>query len=319
MVSHSEITGLVQRWMTLPSGSGGIHVRTDASDFFRVESGDVLLLEDHPFLIRNNVREGRFGLDDEVKHWVKRAIDLRTGEMKVIKFVFHEKFTARIGGIDFECNRSPLKEAYILKLVEGHPGFMHGQTLLDVRGNPIRILDYISGVTLADHISDIQQNHEAYFHLTLPDILRSFIGAAEAIRFLHERGTKHGDIRRDHLIIDSDACYRWIDFDYTYEHRENLFGYDLFGLGNVLLYVVGKGDVLVADLKCRAPDVYKSLTRDDVNIVFNNRLANLKKAYPYIPEKLNRILGHFAGGANWFYETTHQLIADLEEAVADMR
>jgi len=309
---------MAQRWTARPLGAGEIHITADASDFFRVQSGDVLLLERQAFLIRNNVREGRFGLDDEVKHWVKRAIDLHSGEMKVIKFIFHEKFNANIGGIIFACTRSPLKEAHILSLVQDHPHFMHGRTLLDDRGNPIRVLEYISGVSLADHVADMKQDHETYFYRTLPEILRNFILCIEAIQFLHEHGTKHGDIRRDHILIDSNGCYRWIDFDYNYEHRENLFGYDLFGLGNVLLYLVGKGDVLLQDLATRSPGVFGRLTCGDLNIVFNNRLANLRLAYPYIPESLNRILLHFSAGANWFYEYTHQLITDLRDAVNEV-
>jgi hypothetical protein len=56
-------------------------------------------LEDQAFLARNSAREGRFGLDDEVKHWVKRAIALSNGSMCIVKLVFYEKFTTRIGGI----------------------------------------------------------------------------------------------------------------------------------------------------------------------------------------------------------------------------
>ena len=38
------------------------------------------------------------------------------------------------------------------------------------------------------------------------------------------------------------------------------------------------------------------LSEDDVNIVFHNRVANLKKVYPYIPDSLNRVLMHFCRG-----------------------
>ena len=55
------------------------------------------------------------------------------------------------------------------------------------------------------------------------------------------------------------------------------------------------------------------LLEEDLNIVFNNRVANLKKIYPYIPESLNRVLMHFSKGANWFYEDTAQLLDDLRE------
>ena len=50
-----------------------------------------------------------------------------------------------------------------------------------------------------------------------------------------------------------------------------------------------------------------------MNIVFNNRLVNLQKVFPYIPDSLNRILMHFSIGANWFYENTAQLLDDLRE------
>jgi len=47
--------------------------------------------------------------------------------------------------------------------------------------------------------------------------------------------------------------------------------------------------------------------------VFNNRIANLIKIYPYIPENLNRILMHFSKSANVFYDHTLQLLDDLNE------
>jgi len=55
-----------------------------------------------------------------------------------------------------------------------------------------------------------------------------------------------------------------------------------------------------------------ALTDADLNIVFNHRVVNLKKVYPYIPQELNRVLLHFSKGANRFYETTDQLLNDLE-------
>lgn len=50
-----------------------------------------------------------------------------------------------------------------------------------------------------------------------------------------------------------------------------------------------------------------------MNMVFNNRVVNLKKIYPYIPESLSLVLLHFSKGAYWFYENTTQLLDDLEE------
>jgi tRNA A-37 threonylcarbamoyl transferase component Bud32 len=306
---------MVLRWMPSIGPVDGMRILTDTSDFFNVDYGDILLLDNTPYLIRNNAREGRFGLDDEVKYWVKRSLDLATQELKIIKLVYYEKFMATIGNIQFECFRSPRKEARILELVRNHPNFMQGFSASDAKGNTIRVLDYISGKTLHDTVADIKAPHEAYFHEVFPGILDNYIECVEAIRFLHANGEKHGDIRRDHILVDRETNhYRWIDFDFNYRHRENIYGYDLFGLGNVLLYLVGKGDILLDDLKKTRPDTYSRLTGRDMNIVFHNRVANLKKIYPYISENLNRVLMHFSKETNWFYEESAQLITDLQDA-----
>ena len=76
---------------------------------------------------------------------------------------------------------------------------------------------------------------------------------------------------------------------------------------SIILHVVG------LDLKKQDHPALSGLREEDVNIVFNNRVANLKKIYPYIPESLNRVLMHFSKGANWFYENTTQLLDDLRE------
>lgn len=304
----------------MPSGYGkrNFRVFTDTSDFFRIEYGDIVMLGDKPYLVRHNAKEGRFGLDDEVKFWVKRVIDLATGETKIIKLVFYENFVARIGDIAFECFRSPLKEARILQLVGNHPNFMHGVSVRDDQGNVVRILDVICGIPLADHVWDLAErmDHETYFYQYFPDILSRYVECIEAVRFLHEHGEKHGDIRRDHILVDRDTGrYRWIDFDYNFRHRENIYGYDLFGLGNVLMFLVGMGDVLVPKIKAAGLKVFGEITDEDTNIVFNNRVANLIKIYPYIPENLNRILMHFSKSANVFYDQTADLLDDLYEFI----
>ena len=319
-ITREEIQRLVARWMPADWKESSLRIHTDTSDFFKVSYGDIVLLNNRPYLIRNNAKEGRFGLDEEVKHWVKRSIDLPSGEMRIIKLVFYEKFTTSIGGIEFECFRSPKKEARILSIVKHHPNFMHGEASVDEKGNTVRVLKFISGKTLSAYIADLPQDHETYFHEILPGVLEKYTESLEAIQFLHDHNEKHGDIRRDHIIIDRETGrYRWIDFDYNFRHRENIFGYDLFGLGNILMYVVGKGDILLHDLSRENPDVMSRLYNTDLNIVFHNRVANLKKIYPYIPNSLNIILLHFSTGANWFYEQTEQLINDLKTAIADIR
>jgi len=300
-------------WLPPSHGPQNFQVHTDTTDFFRVDYGDVVVLNGSPFLIRHNAREGRFGIDDDVKFWVKRAIDLKNGSPKILKLVFYETFTSHIGSIAFECFRSPRKEARMLDLVVGHKNFMHGYAIRDQAQNLIRVLDFIEGKTLYDHVEGIGLDHQTYFYERLPAILQNFMECIEAIHFLHEHGEKHGDIRRDHILLDRQSGhYRWIDFDFNYRHRENVYGYDLFGLGNVLIFLVGMGDVLLPDLKRQNHSAWDSLVEQDLNIVFNNRVANLRKIYPYVPESLNQILLHFSKGANWFYESTVQLLDDLK-------
>jgi hypothetical protein len=318
--SRKQIEEKAMRWMPADWRAGSLSFHTDTTDFFEIQYGDVVLLNGVPYLIRNSAKEGRFGLDEEIKHWVKRAIDLVREEMCIVKLVFYEKFRSSVGGIEFECFRSPRKEARILELVKSHPNFMHGISAVDEKGNTVRVLEYISGKSLSNHIADQHQSHEAYFHDILPGILERYVECLDAIRFLHDRGEKHGDIRRDHILIDKKTKhYRWIDFDYNFRHRENIYGYDLFGLGNVLMYIVGQGDVILHELKEKDPALISRLSDADLNIVFHNRVANLKKIYPYIPDNLNRVLLHFSNGANWFYEHVEQLIHDLRQAIDDMR
>lgn len=296
-----------------------VNVITDTTDFFRVNFDDVLILGNIPYFIRNYEREGRFGIDDEPKFWVRRAINLLNGNAHIIKLVFKERFTARVGDVAFECIRSPQKEARVLELVSGHPNFMQGFGVADSARNSVRVIEYIHGKTFADHISEMGFPHETYFHTVFPRELDDFIELTEAIKFIHDRGEKHGDIRRDHILKDSrTGLCRWIDFDFNYIHRESMFGYDLFGLGNILAFITGRGDVTVQNLKKNDPSIFNRLTPDDTNIIFHNRVVNLKKVYPYIPEGLNLILMHFSAGANIFYDSTDQLLADLREIREDL-
>ena len=104
------------------------------------------------------------------------------------------------------------------------------------------------------------------------------------------------------------------DFDFDFLHKENVFGYDLFGLGNILTYLTGRGDVTSQLLQQASSPVVSQLTEYDMNIIFNNRVVNLKKVYPYVPDELNHILLHFSMAANVFYDNTDQFLYDLHEA-----
>lgn len=291
-----------------------LNIVTDTSNFFKVDYNDIAVLGGRPYLIRNCEKEGRFGIDDEPKFWVKRAIDLIDGKMKIIKMVFHERFQSQIGNITFECVRSPRKEARILHLVRDNPNFMQGFAVEDTKGNLVRIIDFIRGKNLGDYVALLGKDHEDYYFNHFSEIFSVFIELVKAICFLHANGEKHGDIRRDHIIKDVDSDYfRWIDFDYNYSHRENIFGYDLFGLGNVLIYLAGRGDVIIHDVKRENPDIFHSLSPDDFNVVFKNRISNLKKIFPYLSTSLNNILIRFSKGSRLYYSNASNLLQDLEE------
>ncbi len=312
--TEKELLRMVRRWVPRERVPNRVKIK-ETSDFFHVDYDDVVVLKGVPFLVRNNEREGRFGLDDEPKFWVKRSINLFTGETKILKWVFKEQFNVTIGNLVFECVRSPHKEARILELVRGRDDFMQGRTVPDSAGNPLRILDYIQGRSIAQITLSLGKDHEDFFTHYYPALLEEYIGMVKAIRFLHESGEKHGDVRRDHVLMDeATGRYRWIDFDFNYQHGENRFGYDLFGLGNILIYITGRGDVITHRLLQDDPDTLDRLSGDDMNIVFHNRVANLQKVYPYIPTALNRVLMHFSTGTKVFYDTTDELLDDLGNA-----
>ncbi|MEW6219658.1 MAG: hypothetical protein AB1634_09035 [Thermodesulfobacteriota bacterium] len=299
---------------------GRFKIVADTSDFFRVDYHDVVILGQTPYLISTCEREGRFGLDDEPKHWVRRATDLDSGATVILKMVFLERFQARVGGIVFDCYRSPKKEARILDLVRGDLRFMQGRWVADAGGNVVRILDYIRGVRFDDWVLERAADHQRYFQSHLREVLVIFLELARAIAWLHEHGEKHGDIRRDHILLDRErGLCRWIDFDFDYVHHgESMAGYDLFGLGSILIFLVGGGDVTLDSLAATRPAVVDRLRPEDGHIIFKNRVASLRKVYPYLPGSLDFILRHFSQGAEIFYDHADQFLADLGAAIADL-
>jgi hypothetical protein len=313
--SREDLKQLIEKWLGSDRVPKNFKIVSDTSDFYRVDYNDVVVLDGKPYLIRNNEREGRFGIDEQQKFWVKRARDLTDGSIKILKLVFHERFNAKVGEIVFECFRSPKKEARILELTKPNERFMKGFSVLDDSGNIIRILDFIRGKTLAETVINIDVSHEEYYTKYFPVFFDEYIELVKAIQFLHDHNEKHGDIRRDHIIWKEDEGKGvWIDFDFNYLHKENIYGYDLFGLGNILVFITGGGDVTVQKLcDCNSP-VINHLTVDDMNIIFKNRIVNLKKVFPYISDSLNLILMHFSAAANTFYENTKQFLDELQES-----
>ena len=147
----------------------------------------------------------------------------------------------------------------------------------------------------------------------VPEIMHRLTGCMEAIAYLHDHDTCHGDIRNDHIIIDSqNDQYRWIDFDLN----QHVIDFDVWSMGNVLNYAVGQGinsfHVVMQDEK--VPDEVKnSLAREDGSAFYEYRVANLQKLYPYIPGSLNDILMHFAIKPCGHYANMVELLIDYQK------
>jgi hypothetical protein len=291
---------------------------TDTTDIFSVDFGDILQIGKRCYRITGHEREARFGMD-EPKFWVKKVVDLETLERKIIKLSFLENFDTEIGGVKINCFRNPLKEAQVLELVWEHPDFMQGVSQMDEKGNILRILDIVQGMNFYRYIECMNMPYSDYFKQLLPDILKKVARSFEAIRFLHQHGFKHGDIRNDHIIVEKHSGnYVWIDFDYDYDAHENPFSLDVFGLGNILTYAVGKGFHTI-HMIAGDPQTYGNLKgqleEGDFSLIFKERLINLRKLYPEIPKPLNDILMHFSRKANVFYEYAEEIIEDLNRCI----
>lgn len=298
-----------------------LKVREDTTEFMDLDQGDVMVLDTTPYQISRNEKEVGFGQDDEPKYWVKRAVNLLTGVTNIIKLVFFEEFTQKIGSERVTFYRSPLKEARVLDLVQGQKHFMHGSWVTDAVGNNVRIIDFIRGPSLNKLVSRSDLTHEQYFYTKLPEILTGLGDCLQALSYLHENHLVHGDVRWDHVLFDRELqTYRWIDFDYNYDFPENPFGIDLFGIGKILAHVIGKGGYFYADVKMnpKFSEAVNKLVLEDFSILEQNRLVNLQKIYPYIPDRLNNVLLHFSGHSSIFYESVNQLMDDLNDALRDL-
>ncbi len=309
----SELEQLQRRIQELTGWqvSGPPKIVTDTSDPMRIVRGEVVRVGGRDFVIEGNRYETRFGIADQPKYWVFAAIDLETGQRKIIKTVFHEDFNVHIGVFKIHCYRSPDKEAEVLELVSGDKRFMQGYTIHDDKNNNIRVIDFIPGKTIFQYIYNIDKDHRGYFKEDLPDILYKLVGSLEAVQYLHDNEFCHGDIRNDHIIIESGTGeYRWIDFDL----KQHVSDFDVWSLGNILSYAVGKGinsfkTVMREDSFSEA--IKSSLNADDSSAFYEYRIINLRKLYPYIPKRLNNILMHFAIRPRGHYASVKDLLGDF--------
>ncbi|WP_020589983.1 hypothetical protein [Desulfobacter curvatus] len=291
----------------------------DTSNFYAIDSGDIVHVNGQAYKVIGHAKEQRFGIEDP-KFWVKKVINQKTKDIQYLKFAFFESFQINIGGVKINCFRSPEKEGQILDLVEGHSLFMQGKAFIDQDGNNIRVLEVVRGQNFLQYLGNFSEMaYPVYFRTILPGILRNLSKAFEGISFLHRNGFKHGDIRNDHLFVErATGNYVWIDFDYDYETTENPFSLDIFGLGNILTYAVGKGFHTVYMMKNNTQtygDLHQRLTDADFAILDQRRLVNLKKLYPVIPSTLNNILMHFSKQTEIFYEMVDEIIEDIDRCV----
>ncbi len=296
-------------------------IYSDTSDFTRIDYGDIIQIDEKYFLVIGYTKEGRFGIEEQPKQWVPKVYDLETGETKILKLVFYETYKLMMGELEVTCYRNPQKEAKVIELVGDSPYFMHGYAAPDDVGNLVRILDIIRGRRLDKYLHRLGETHKEYFETHLSSVLKRYLTSVRAIAFLHEHGLKHGDIRRDHILVDyEEANFIWIDFDYDFYLPERPFALDLVGLGNVLLFILGRNTFRPYDV-LQDPEmgekVAQSLNENDLALVSRDRIFNLRKLYPYIPKKMNDILLHFSVGTTVMYDTVEEFYEDLVAAVEE--
>jgi hypothetical protein len=303
------------RKLGVPPLTGRPVVWRDTSRYMSIERDHIVDLEGHAFLIRGNEHEGRFGLDDQPKFWVKRALDLQTGETRILKLVIQESFKVSVGAREVLCVRSAEKESKVLNLVRGDARFMQGRTVCDDRGNPVRVIDFIRSTDLLTHLDSLRVPHEEYCRTLLPAILAKVADNIAALGRLHDAGLCHGDIRNDHLLVERETGgYKWIDFDLD----QGFPDFDIWSVGNILHYVVAKGFMTFRAALDTWPELSGKLSRDDASVFFPYRVMNLRKVYPYLPEKLNKVLLRFSIGASACYDRISQITDDLAEGVASL-
>ncbi|MFC1584582.1 hypothetical protein ACFL5V_03430 [Fibrobacterota bacterium] len=316
MVNESEIRQRVKS-ITGINPTGNIEFIEDNSNYVDISRGMVLDFHGELYYILGNMYESRFTLEEYPKYWVKSALELSTGRKKILKWKFDEKFVFKIGALNIKCYRSSEKESRILELVEGNLSFMQGKTIPDGKGEGVKIIDYIKGNNLYNHLTNLEMDHEKYFHTQFPGILKNLQAPLEAIRFIHSHNFLHGDIRNDHILIDdASKAYRWIDFDLNQDFSD----YDVWSLGNILLFSAGKGEHTFRNVSKneKIPEkAFNALCEDDVSAFFEYRIINLKKLFPYIPKKLNDILMRFSKNTTVFYDTVDQILDDIDELIED--
>ena len=116
-----EITEKLRNHRVTKSMRRKSRVFTDTTNFTAIDYGDIILVAGRYFLVTAFTREGRFGVDDQIKPWVPRVQDLATGEHKILKLVFHETFDITFGPFTIPCYRNPEKKPASSSWSKGNP------------------------------------------------------------------------------------------------------------------------------------------------------------------------------------------------------
>lgn len=102
---QAQVRDLLQTYCPQFASSRCGRLVTDTTEFTRIGYGDIIRLQDDHYFAYRDEAERRFGLEDP-KYWVKRCRHLESGDNKILKLVFHERFPLRIGQLEIQCHRS---------------------------------------------------------------------------------------------------------------------------------------------------------------------------------------------------------------------
>jgi len=285
----------------------------DTTRYMSIDWGHVVGLGGKHYLIRGHEKEGRFGIAEQPKFWVKRALGLEDGVKYILKMTIHENFRIEVGEREFRCWRNPEKEARILEITRGDHRFMSGRAVEDRAGNLVRVLDFIRGEDLLSRLRGVELSHQEYFHALFPGVFARTMESLRALKLVHEAGLCHGDIRNDHIFVEQDGgAFRWIDFDLD----QGTVDLDVWSVGNLLHCVAAAGFVTFKIAGQLAPARVDRLGPADASVFFPSRVMNLARVFPCIPGSLNDILMRFSKSAHIPYENLDQILGDLEACAA---
>ncbi len=227
-------------------------VYTDTTDFTAIDYGDVLLVEDRYFLVTAYTKEGRFGVDEQVKQWVPKVRISPAARRISSNWCFTRPLTSAWRHT-IPATAARKKEARILEIVRGRPHFMQGELLLDEAGNLVG--DRAGTVTAGQgHPAQPAVPRRVFFHRT-PGRSRPLPAGHGCGRLSPRTGIparRHP--ARHHVFVErTTGELYWIDFDYDFHLPERPFALDLFELGNILTYLVGRGIIPRKPSRMRPP------------------------------------------------------------------